>query len=68
METIFTENWEQRLEMQFLKNGRCRKRAYICSPLSAEKDVDFLRNMHSARGLSITRQPHPPICRYRLRK
>ena len=50
METIFTENWEQRLEMQFLKNGRCRKRAYICSPLSAEKDVDFLRNMHSARA------------------
>ena len=50
METIFTENWEQRLEMQSLKNGRCRKRAYICSPLSAEKDVDFLRNMHSARA------------------
>ena len=50
METIFTENWEQRLEMQSLKNGRCRKRAYICSPLSAEKDVDFLRNMHSEIG------------------
>ena len=29
MNTIFTENWEQRLEMQFLKNDRCRKRAYI---------------------------------------
>lgn len=50
MNTIFTENWEQRLEMQFLKNDRCRKRAYICSPLSAEAEDDFLRNMHAARA------------------
>ena len=39
METIFTENWEQRLEMQFLKNDRCKKRAYVCLPLSAEDDL-----------------------------
>ena len=39
MDTIFTENWEQRLEMQFLKNDRCRRRAYVCSPLSAEDDA-----------------------------
>ena len=32
MNTIFTDNWEQRLEMQFLKNDRCKKRDYICSP------------------------------------
>ena len=50
MDTIFTENWEQRLEMQFLKNDRCRRRAYICSPLSAEDDAGFLRNMHTARA------------------
>ena len=50
METIFTENWEQRLEMQFLRNDRCKRRAYICSPLSAETDNDFIRNMHSARA------------------
>lgn len=50
MNTIFTDNWEQRLEMQFLINDRCRKRAYICSPLSAEDDTDFLRNMHAARA------------------
>lgn len=50
METIFTENWEQRLEMQFLKNDRCKRRAYICSPLSAENDNDFIRNMHAARA------------------
>lgn len=50
MDTFFTENWEQRLEMQFLKNDRCRRRAYICSPLSAEDDAGFLRNMHTARA------------------
>lgn len=50
METIFTENWEQRLEMQFLKNDRCKRRAYICSPLSAEAEDGFLRNMHAARA------------------
>lgn len=50
MNTIFTDNWEQRLVMQFLKNDRCKKRAYICSPLSAEDDTDFLRNMHAARA------------------
>lgn len=50
MNTIFTENWEQRLETQFLKNDRCRRRAYICSPLSAETDAGFLHNMHAARA------------------
>lgn len=50
MDTIFTENWEQRLEAQFLKNDRCRRRAYVCSPLSAEDDAGFLRNMHAARA------------------
>ena len=50
MNTIFNESWEQRLEMQFLKNDRCRKRAYICSPLSAKDDTDFLRNVHAARA------------------
>ena len=50
MDTIFTENWEQRLEMQFLKNDRCRRRAYVCSPLNVEDDAGFLRNMHTARA------------------
>ena len=31
MNTIFTENWEQRLEMQFLKNDRCRYKHAFCS-------------------------------------
>ena len=36
MKNIYTENWEKELEEQFLKIDRFRKRAYICSPLSAE--------------------------------
>lgn len=50
MNTLFTENWERCLETQFLKNDRCRRRAYICSPLGAEDDADFIRNMHAARA------------------
>lgn len=50
MKNIFTDNWEQRLEQQFLHDSRCRKRAYICSPLSAEKDEEFIQNMHTARA------------------
>ena len=37
---IFTDNWESRLESQFLKNNRCCKKVYICSPLSAETDEE----------------------------
>ena len=50
MSAIFTENWKQYLERQFLKNDRCKRRAYICSPLSAETDSDFVHNMHAARA------------------
>lgn len=50
MNTIFTENWEQCLETQFLKNDRCRRRAYICSPLGEENGAAFIRNMHAARA------------------
>ena len=51
METnIFTDNWESRLESQFLKNNRCCKKVYICSPLSAETDEEMLSNMRNARA------------------
>lgn len=51
METnIFTDNWETRLESQFLKNNRCCKKVYICSPLSAETDEEMLSNMQNARA------------------
>lgn len=47
---IFTDNWETRLESQFLKNNRCCKKIYICSPLSAETDEGMLSNMRNARA------------------
>lgn len=50
MNNIYTENWEQRLDTQFLKYDRCKKRAYICSPLSAGSEEEFLANMKAARA------------------
>lgn len=47
---IFTGDWESQLEMQMLENKRRRRRAYICSPLKADKDAEIIRNMHSARA------------------
>jgi len=41
---------EQFLAYQFLDQDDQRKRAYICSPLSAKTDGEFVENMHRARG------------------
>ena len=49
MDFFFPKEWEQSLERQFLKDDNTRKCAYICSPLSAEAEDDFLLNMHRAR-------------------
>lgn len=40
---------EQFLAYQFMDQNDLRKRAYICSPLSAGSDEEFLENMHRAR-------------------
>lgn len=50
METMYHNNWEQELAYQFLANDRCRKKAYICSPLSADQDDRFVENMRTARA------------------
>lgn len=50
MNQLYTENWEQRLDTQFLKHDSCKKRAYICSPLSAGSKEEFLANMRAARA------------------
>lgn len=50
MENIYYEGWEQELVYQFLPNDRCRKRAYICSPLSADTEEGIVRNMQTARA------------------
>ncbi len=41
---------EQFLAYQFLDQDDQRKRAYICSPLSAKTDEEFVENMHRARA------------------
>lgn len=50
MENIYHQCWEQDLMYQFIKNDKCRKKAYICSSLSADKDEDFVKNMRTARA------------------
>lgn len=40
---------EMYLEHQFIKQEDQRTRAYICSPLSAKTDEEFVENMHRAR-------------------
>lgn len=50
MEHMYHNNWEQELAYQFLSNDRCRKKAYICSPLSADRDECFVENMRTARA------------------
>ena len=41
---------EQFLAYQFMNQEDQRKRAYICSPLSAKTDEEFVENMHRARA------------------
>lgn len=48
--SIFTDGWEKRLDEQMLTNNRCRKKAYICSPLGADTKEKVLENMHTARA------------------
>ena len=44
---------EQFLEQQFLNQQDQQVRAYICSPLSAGSDEEFLENMHRARAYML---------------
>lgn len=50
MENIYHEGWEQELVYQFLPYDRCKKRAYICSPLSADTNEGIAQNMQAARA------------------
>ncbi len=47
---IFTQDWEKSLDTQLLKYDRSKRRAYVCSPLGAETDKEFLNNMRNARA------------------
>jgi len=50
MNQIFHKEWELELQHQYLTNGKCFKRAYVCSPLSADSEEALLENMRSARA------------------
>lgn len=67
MKNIYSQGWELCLEAQFLQENRCRKRAYICSPLRSACASEVLLNMRAARAYMfyaavqlgyLTRAPH----------
>ena len=45
------DDWEKELLYQFSKKDKSRKRAYICSPLSAVSSDEAIENMHSKMGM-----------------
>lgn len=47
---LFSENWENQLELQFISDDPSRVRAYICSPLKADTSEEYLLNMYAARA------------------
>lgn len=49
-EKIFVENWQQQLELLFFENNDRMDKAYICSPLRADTQQEFLQNIHAARA------------------
>ena len=64
---IFTDGWENRLNEQMLNYNRCKKKAYICSPLGASSKEQVLQNMQDAKAYMyyaseilgcIARAPH----------
>lgn len=50
---IFVDDWEERLELQFFSDNPVRKKAYVCSPLSADAEQDYLFNMYAARAYML---------------
>ena len=36
MENIYHDYWNQELMYQFLTEDKCKKKAYVCSPFSAD--------------------------------
>ena len=48
--SIFTDGWENRLDEQMLTYNRCKKKAYVCSPLGASTKEQVLQNMREAKA------------------
>lgn len=53
---LYDEHWETQLELQFFQEQYWMEKAYVCSPLSADTEQDFLRNMYAARGYMLYAQ------------
>lgn len=53
MKTIFTEGWERRLDPMFFNLSCAQKKAYICSPLSADTKEEYLSNIVNARAYML---------------
>lgn len=49
-DNIFPINWEQFLDSTFLHRNPCRRRAYICSPLSDASEEGMLANIKAAKA------------------
>lgn len=50
MESIYHDYWQQELMYQFLVEDKCKKKAYVYSPYSAEDNEGMLQNMRTARA------------------
>lgn len=50
MENIYHQYWQQELMYQLVSPDRCRKRAYVCSPFSADTSDLTEQNMRAARA------------------
>lgn len=50
MENIYHQNWQQEMTNQLVSPDRCRKRAYVCSPFSADTKELTNQNMLAARA------------------
>lgn len=54
MNTSFFDNdWDERLETQFFSKDSLKETAYICSPLNADTEEEFLLNMYAARAYML---------------
>ena len=47
---IFPNDWEQNLDSNFLHRNPCRRKAYICSPLSDATEEGMLANIKAAKA------------------
>ena len=50
MDNIYHDYWEQELMYQFITEDKCRNKAYVCSPFSADSKNGMLQNMRTARA------------------